>query len=688
MKQRSESFLRLILHKGLFLNIFVNHMYVKSERLNFHLSASLLLAIFLTCSPAYFYSQLTVTNAPPYNSTNYLVQNVLTGSGVQISNVTFNGAPNTIGYFNGQNSNIGIGSGVILSCGTIFNAQGQNNQTGASQANTLPGDPDLDIVFAPTLSYDATILEFDFIPMSDTVKFRYCFASEEYMEYVSSTPGGINDGFGFFISGPGISGPFSNNAANIALVPSPPAPPNTYVTMFNVNCNPQNSPFYICNDPQNSQSWANVCAPSYNCPTSPAQTTHQYDGQTTVLTAIAAVQCGQTYHIKIAIADGGDHILDSGVFLEAGSFSSSGVVVGSASSANGNILGSDSTVYEGCGSLVIYFDRGNQTSTQDTVSYIIQGSAGNGTDYANIPNYIIFQIGQDSTAITITPTPDNNNEGPETIMIIIPAAGPCNNGQPDTIIVTILDVQPLVLTSDDDTICARDPFTISANASGGLPGYSYAWSNNLGNLPIASSMTGPAVTTTYTVTVTDTCGNVSTQSVLVHVSQPLASFTHSYATVNSIDFTNTSTPAVTYFWDFGDGNTSTLSNPSHTYPNDQTYTFQVMLVITDAFGCSDTVYDYITVYPDFYFWAPNAFTPNSDGHNNTYGGVGVAVLEYEMLIFNRWGELIFKSTQIDNRWDGTYNGSVVPEDTYVATFKIKGPNKIKIEKVTHVSVVR
>src|SRR3990170_2195897 len=86
------------------------------------------------------FAQLTVTNAPPYNTNNYLVQNVLTGSGVQISNVTFNGAANTIGYFNGATSNIGLNSGVILSCGTIFNAQGQNNSTSTSQSNSLPGD--------------------------------------------------------------------------------------------------------------------------------------------------------------------------------------------------------------------------------------------------------------------------------------------------------------------------------------------------------------------------------------------------------------------------------------------------------------------------------------------------------------------------------------------------------------------
>jgi gliding motility-associated-like protein len=650
-------------------------------------SISVLLATLFAGSLTVF-GQLTVNNTPPNNNNPaWLVQNVLTGAGVQIFNVTFNGAPNTIGVFNGANSNIGLNSGIILSCGHINNALGPNNQTGASQSNNFPGDPDLNIVFAPTLSYDATILEFDFIPMADTVKFRYVFASEEYMEYVSSQPGGINDGFGFFISGPGITGPFSNNARNIALVPSPPAPPNTYVTMFNVNCNPQNSPFYICNDPQNSTSWGNQCSAAYNCPTSPAQTTHQFDGQTTVLTAMSPVQCGQTYHIKIAIADGGDHILDSVVFLEAGSFSSSGIVTGTASSATGNIGGNDSTLYEGCGSLVIYFDRGNQTNTQDTLTFQILGTATNGVDYAQIQNFVIFPIGTDSVAITISALMDPQQEGPETILIVVPP-GPCSNGAPDTIRITILNVIPPTITAYGDTVCANDPATISAQAQNGMPGYQYSWSHGLGSGPSVTVNPGPATSTIYTVTVTDTCGNTATQLVPVFVPQPVAAFGYNYATPNSVDFMNQSSPAVSWFWDFGDGNTSTLQNPNHTYPNDQTYTFLVTLIITDANGCRDTITDVITIYPDFYFYAPNSFTPNGDGINDFYGGFGAGILEYHMMIFNRWGEMIFETKDITQGWNGNLKNNMIQEDVYIAVFKVKGPQDKKIEKVTHVSLIR
>lgn len=640
------------------------------------------LLMFMIVSVGVF-AQLTVTNAPPYNSPAYMVQNVLVGTGVQVSNITYQGAANTYGFFNGQNTNLGINAGMLITCGLINNALGPNNNTGQSQSNNLNGDPDLDIIMSPTLSYDVSILEFDFIPMSDTVKFNYVFASEEYMEYVSSTPGGINDGFGFFISGPGINGPFSNNAKNIALLPN-----GNPVTMFNVNCNPQNSVQYICNDPTNSSTW-NACPPNYNCPTSSAQTTHQYDGQTIVMTAISAVQCGQTYHIKIAIADGGDHILDSGVFLEAGSFSSQGIIVGSASTVGGNINGNDSTLYEGCGSLVVYFDRGNNTSTQDTVCFSILGSATNGLDYPILQNCIIFPVGVDSVAYTISANMDANNEGPETIQIVVPQTGPCTQGVPDTITITILNVIPPSVIATHDTICPYDNATIGALGQDGMPGYSYLWNTPNGDTTSTVNLSpGPGQSTTYQVTITDTCGNTATGLVAVIVTQPTASFTYSFVTANSVDFMQTSSPVVSYYWDFGDGNTSTQANPNHTYPNDQTYYFTVMLVVTDANGCSDTITEVVTIYPDFYFYTPNTVTPNGDGKNDTYTASGMGILEFQMMIFNRWGEMIFKSIDINQGWDGKYKGDLVQEDTYVAVFDIVGPNERKVHKVVNVNVIR
>jgi gliding motility-associated-like protein len=613
-------------------------------------------------------AQISVTNNAPYNSAAYLVQNVLLGSGVTASNFTYNGIPIAMGFFNGVGTNLGLDSGLIMTSGDCHLAVGPNNNSSAALVSSLPGDPDLDMIMSPTMSYDACILEFDFIPMSDTIKFRYVFGSDEYMEWVSSFPGGINDGFGFFLSGPGIAGPYSNNSTNIALIPNTALP----VTMFNLNLN-SNGAYYFDNGDGNGTG------------TAPDGPDVQYDGFTHPLTAKHWVQCGQTYHIKIAIGDGGDWWIDSGVFLEAGSFASGGVIVGS-SSAGANINGNDSTVYEGCGSLVVYFNRGNDTLTQDTITYSVGGTATPGSDYNPMANQVIFPVGVDSVGITITPTQDGINEGIETVYIILQQGGPCNSQTADTITIYIVNVDPPVITINHPQVCPGDTAIMTASASGGMPGYTYTWSNNLGNGTSASA--APTSSTTYTVTITDTCGNIVSQVVPVTVTSPIAAFTFANATTNTIDFTNTSSSnVVTWSWDFGDGNTGTGPSPSHTYPNvGATYT--VTLCVTDAAGCQACVTDIITVYPDFYFWAPNAFTPNADLLNNTYSGVGVGIGKYQMLIFDRWGELLFKSDDISKGWDGNFKDAPVEEGVYIVVFDVVAENGEKIHRVTHVSVIR
>lgn len=627
------------------------------------------LSVMLACFPGRAFSQISVTNATPYNTVSYLVQNVLLGQGVSASNFTSTGLPIARGFFNGIGTNLGLDSGIIMTSGDIINAVGPNNTSSVATISNLNGDPDLDLIMSPTMSYDANILEFDFIPMSDTISFRYVFGSDEYMEWVSSFPGGINDGFGFFLSGPGITGPYSNNSTNIALIPNTTLP----VTMFNLNLN-SNGAYYFDNGDGNGTG------------TAPDGPDVQYDGFTVPLTAKHWVQCGQTYHIKIAVGDGGDWWIDSGVFLEGGSFTSGGVVIASASSS-ANINGSDSTVYEGCGSLVIYFNRGNDTLTQDTITYVLGGTAVPGSDYNNIGTQIIFPVGVDSVGITITPIQDNVSEGIETVYIILLQGGPCNSTTPDTITVYILNVDPPLLTVNHPQICPGDTAVMTVSASGGMPGYTYTWSNNLGNGTSAS--VSPSVSSTYTVMVHDTCGNMVQQTVNVTTSAPVASFTYAYATPNTIDFTSTSGPnIVSWSWDFGDGNTSTSSSPTHTYPNDQTYTFTVTLTVTDANGCTATYSEVITIYPDFYFYAPNSFTPNNDGHNDVYSGYGAGILKYEMIIFDRWGQKLFRSDDINKGWDGKVNGNVVEEDVYIAIFNVEGPMEQKVNRVTHVTVIR
>lgn len=180
-------------------------------------------------------AQLTVTQGAGLGMTPLqLVQSMLMGPGATVSNVTFNGSSanitsNQIGSFQcigGAYGQLGLSSGVIISSGTAVGAMGPNLTE--SFTGSIPngaGDPDLTIL-ADTLTHDAAVIEFDYVPVSDTITFKYVFGTEEFMFYCNQ----FNDPFGIFVSGPGISGPFSNNSIDIALLPGN----NNYVTVNNL----------------------------------------------------------------------------------------------------------------------------------------------------------------------------------------------------------------------------------------------------------------------------------------------------------------------------------------------------------------------------------------------------------------------------------------------------------------------
>ena len=138
------------------------------------------------------------------------------GSCDNVENIAAIGHPEGIGYFEQGSPIIGMQEGIILATGPIGNAEGPNSATDVSgNFGDNTGDVDLDIMATDDVR-DAVGIEFDFVPLDSIVTFRYVFASEEYCEFVGSI---FNDVFGFFISGPGIEGDFSNNSMNVALVP-------------------------------------------------------------------------------------------------------------------------------------------------------------------------------------------------------------------------------------------------------------------------------------------------------------------------------------------------------------------------------------------------------------------------------------------------------------------------------------
>jgi gliding motility-associated-like protein len=439
-------------------------------------------------------AQLVVDNAITVSD---LVQNVLLGGGVTATNITFNGQPANqayvqIGSFNSAGANVGMANGITLCSGDINVAVGPNNNGGNTLplgGLALPGDPDLTQALGGGFTTnDAAVLEFDFVPDGDSLSFNYVFGSEEYLEWVNSS---FNDVFGFFLSGPGINGPYINNAENIALVPNTTLP----VAIDNVNTT-VNSVYYVDN------------GDGFTAPFNTDPQYIQFDGFTTVLQARALVQCGQTYHIKIAVADAGDNILDSGVFLEAGSFTSPGAIAIDITTES-----SDGTMTEGCTDAVFTITRPIAANDID-ITISISGSAINGTDYLpQLPPTVTMPAGQNSVSFPVAPVEDGVAEGPETIVLTASFVNACGDTTVSADSVVIVDYVPIDLITQDLSLdCTQDSVLITAAATGGYGALSYQWNTNEAG---PSIWVGGLVNGTYVVTVSDECAKSVSDEVVV-----------------------------------------------------------------------------------------------------------------------------------------------------------------------------
>jgi len=491
-----------------------------------------------------------------------LVQDILVGSGVTVTNVTYNGAVASYGSFTGGGgTNLGLESGIIMSTGDVSEAPGLVSNF-ASTTNGTDSDPQLAALIPLYDVYDAAVLEFDFIPEADTLKFRYVFGSEEYPEYVSSS---FNDVFGFFVTGPNPSGGNYTNK-NIALIPGTTLP----VTIDNVNnVIPSYQQYYIDNEALGG-------------------TTIVYDGFTTVLTAWCLVTPCVQYHIKIAIGDAGDHSYDSAVFLEENSFSS-GVSVGNVSYS---VPGATAAI-EGCSDAIISFTTSTPVTSPFTINIIsVGGSATEGTDYTDIPASVTIPTGQDSVGILILPYYDGATEGDETVILVIQTS-PCGY---DTLTITIKDYINIETFANDTMLCMGQTgpvsIPISVSVSGGLSPVIYHWSNDA---VTSSTIVTPSVTTTYTVTVSDICGLVVDTVVVTVYPKPVISIIPDNPFICSEDTISlTATGADSYIWSPSAGLSSTTGATVDAFPlTTTTYT----VTGTDNNGCSDTATVVVSVFP-------------------------------------------------------------------------------------------
>ena len=444
------------------------------------------LAIFLLFGVQHVKSQISIVTG---STADELVENIV-GDGIEFSNAQVNGIDIMHGIFtNGGSTDLGIDAGIFLTCGSGYTIPGPNSVENMSANNGQPGDGSLSGL-SGVGTYDASVLEFDFIPESDTLRFQYVFGSEEYNEWVGSQ---YNDVFGFFVSGPNPDGGMYSDE-NIALIPGTDVP----VAINNVNNGDSNN------------------GPCTNCEyyrDNGGGLYLEYDGFTVVLTAFLKVVPCEEYHIKMGVADSGDGIYDSGIFLKENSFESPKIDV----EADPIPEGVADNMIEGCVEADIVFRLPNSSYAPVTVNYAITGTAINGIDYEPIDNFVEFAEGEDTVSIHVVPIADFITEGTEDITIIVENNLGCNVRY-DTVMFLINDYLELETESlGEISICQGQSTDIFVNTSGGVEPYTINWSTGEPGDTTSTINVTPEEDTWYYFMVSDMCGSDTIDSVFVQV---------------------------------------------------------------------------------------------------------------------------------------------------------------------------
>ncbi|MEO7175037.1 MAG: choice-of-anchor L domain-containing protein [Saprospiraceae bacterium] len=438
-------------------------------------------------------------------------EHFIKSSCVDVSNIVFKGSDNQRGIFSNALNSVGYQEGMMMASGGISVAAGPNGQTGAAVLPTTPvlgNDPDLQILL-PGDQNHRCIIEFDFVPENDTIQFQYVFASEEYCDFANS---GFNDVFGFFLSGPGLSGPFSNGGINIATIPNS----TTFVSINNVN-HINNAAYYHGNiQVGDNQLFNSNCVGHPVLPVGSASLAEcQFDGLTIPMTAFAEVVPCETYHIKLAIADISDGAFDSGVFFKLNSFSA-----GDGSKAEVVYNGDDpEAALEGCSDVYFVLTKPSSSSGLPfTINFTNNpaSTATVGLDYVNFPLSYLIPANKDTIHVNIKVLGDLIVEPNETIILNLINGCFC---LPPQITVTIKDSPVLEVQLEGDTVCFGESITITPIVTGGVGNHSYVWSNNSHAESITVNITGSKI---YSVTVTDQCNQVKADTAVFYASPQLS----------------------------------------------------------------------------------------------------------------------------------------------------------------------
>lgn len=595
---------------------------------------------FISGAIALFLLSATAVKAQTYTQTTAdLAVQALLGPGVVYSNAQFSGDPSQLGLLAGGVNPLEITSGIVLSSAAVVTntpnslefGEGLglgNNPDLISVANSVP--PLIGQSFTISSVHDIAILEFDFVATGSELSFDYIFGSEEYFGFENTQ---FNDVFAFFLSGPGITGPydspagFPDGATNLAIVPG--SDPVLPITISSVNATINNE-FFIANS--NLQG-INV------------------DGLTTTLTVNSDLICGETYHIALAIADCGDGSLKSTVVLREGSFNITSNTITPIAQDPANNFPSETTV-EGCipGQFVL---TPPPCLLEDlTVNLVYTGTAQLGVDYeSSLPTTATFTLDTEEIVIDIDPLDDDEVEGVETITVSYTYTSV--GGDPVTLSGSLNlydydDNEPFIVAMDDLFICPGATESETVVIQNGIAPYSILWST--GATTATESFEEGSAGDAWA-TITDYCGYTFTDSIRIIEPTPLVAENFNICINDEAVLGNGGTPPYSY----GFTGTSIILNPeTQVFTGVEYGTTEI--VITDA--CGDQVTAFLTVE---FCGIPNVFSPNGDGMNDFFEFPGLGRYPNSKLqVWNRWGVLVYENENYRNFWtaeeqpDGTY----------------------------------
>lgn len=630
-----------------------------------------------------------------------LVEDVLfsnscaTVSNVSVSGGDFGTGEKSWGYFNATGTSFDFEDGIILSTGKARNGIGPNTSLSDDDGINWGGDNDLNQALNISNSLNATILEFDFVPLGNKISFDYIFSSEEYHD---TAPCQYSDGFAFLLKEVG-----SSNYENLAVIPGTniPVKVTTVHPIIMNGCDAENPEYFG----------------SYNPTSHPTN----YNGQTVILRAESDVTPGSTYHIKLIIADEGNYRYDSAIFLKGGSFSSvdslgdnrtfqnnnpicydenftlDATTVGTTgyqwyfndtllvgktnpilsflppydSSMNGNyrVRLDFGTCSEWMEIQVDFtetlqinkaeFKKCDDDLAQNGISYFTA------TDLNTIKNQLfitlpsnytlqLFENIGDTTPISI---PFHNNTAyNQTIYGIITNIS-CYDPIPIDLIVNIFEDE---IEDEFYSICSGSSVTLEADE-----GYDTVWSTG----EINESSIDVNTPGTYFVELiqTNECSYNKTFTVV----------TSEIAVIENIiidDFSNNNSAQIIVS---GNGDYE-YSLDGINYQNSSIFTNleegEYTVFVNDKNGCGISSKNFLILdYPKF-------FTPNGDGYNDTWNIENLekrGLQASKIFIFDRLGKLLKQMSPEGNGWNGTYNGVQLPSEDYWFILELTSGKTIK-----------